>query len=187
MNVYIWTSGELKNAYIGEYIEETFTISNVPNNNSNVYVNIAKSWKTVKEVTFELTANNNWGTSSSERDCYFRISWSNNTTNRYGWAAQFYNGVNVNTFKVLGRINNNADTEFKTWPSLQTNWINTLKLVIGRDWGTKIVNWASESWTYTTAEKNIVDTIMNSSTINAYASREWWVTISTVNITVTYS
>jgi hypothetical protein len=46
MNIYLHPSGvkkKLKNDYIGEYVEGTYTISNVPNDNSNVYVNIAKS------------------------------------------------------------------------------------------------------------------------------------------------
>ena len=185
MNVYIWTSGELKNDYIGEYVEQTYTITNVPNDNSNKYVNIAKSWYTVQSVTIWLTSTDSWNTNNNT---YFRISWSNNTTNRYWWCT-IYNGTDysiTDLFRIVWRLNWATDTTFVDNVSINSS-SNTVKLEIFRDSCKYTINWSTTTHTYETSEQNVVQTIMNSSTINAYVSRQNWCTISDVTITVTYT
>lgn len=182
------TENPLQNAYIGEYVEwqQTFVITNVPNDNSNVYTSIAQSWKTIESVKFELTTS--W-TSNYPNDVYFRISWTNNTTNRYGGGVLYRDGAytDINNAVIRGRINGNTDGIF--WPTISVNAFqtNTISLKIGRESWIYIVNWTTQTWNYTTTEKNIVETILNSWTTNAYASRQGGASLSDVVVTVIYS
>ena len=183
------TMAELKNAYIGEYVEEVYTItgSSVPNDNSNVYKSIAKSWYTIQSVTIEISADNNGITTSSYRTVFCRLSWSNNTTHRYWLWFFFYDAGNENTLKIVWRKDNNSDVTFQTWPSLTSNWYNNAILTINRDWATRTVGWVSYSRTYTASEKSIVETVLNTWTTNFYVSRVWGVTISNIVARVRYT
>lgn len=176
MWVYIWTDKRW---------DETYTITDLPNTNTNKYISIAKSWYVVNSVVFEFTSV--W-TTNSNNDCYFRISSTNSSVNRYWWWVMYKQSWNtLNVFRVLWRLNNASDTMFRENTSLISgSWTNTVRLAFDRNSWSYTINWTTTTWTHGTSEKNIVETIMNSSTINAYASRQWWATIDNLTITITY-
>ena len=184
-NLRWWETGvkhmsDLKNAYIGEPRTE-YTLTDVPTWDVNKYISIAKSWHTVEKVEFSYTS-----TLQSNDNDWVRISWTNNTANRY-W-IWFTHANSIPQIQVNWNINSASPTMFQTF-SIQ-NWTHNIKFTI-ESWTTKLeVTWAntiSQTWTQTTAEKNIVDTVLNSSTINAYASRANGATLSDIVIKVWYS
>lgn len=171
----------LKNAYIGEPRTE-YTLTDVPTWDVNKYISIAKSWHTVEKVEFSYTST----LQSTNDNDWVRISWTNNTANRY-W-IWFTHVNNTPQIQVNWNINSASPTMFQTFSP--QNWTHNVKFTI-ESWTTKLeVTWAntiSQTWTQTTAEKNIVDTVLNSSTINAYASRDNGATLSDIVIKVWYS
>lgn len=181
MNVYIGTSGELKGAYIGEYIEQTYTLTWVPTGDINTYISIAKSWYKVSSVKFTYTT-----TVWTSENSWVRISWNNSNVDRY-WIWVTTNNPSTNVIKIDWRLNSWSDNLFKTYS--RNTWTNNVEFTIKRWTSTLIVsgaNTVNETWTQTTTEQNIVGTIMNSSTMNCYASRDAWWTVSDITITVTY-
>ena len=189
MSIYVWTS-EIKNVYIWttpvkevyvwttkvrpSEITETYTISNVPNNNSNVYVNIAKSWYTVKSVKFKCTASS---FSSSSSTVYMMCASNNSNKNRY-WPVLLQTETTI-----IGRLNWASNTVFQE-KSSSPNYTFSCELSYN-SW-TMTINGTTYNWTPTTAEKNIINTIFSSSTMNVYASREYVSTLSNIEVIVTY-
>ena len=182
MGVYIGTSGELKNAYIGEVWE--YTISNIPTTDTNVYVNVARSWKTIQSVTFNFTVN-----FVSGQACYIHISSNNSNTQRYGMVIGDYQWSRQNKNGIRGRLSW-SDTyyrEVSTW----FNFSGTTNVIfaINRNWNCSVsYNWTVTSYTATGTELTILQTIMNLSNMNVYASQtasllSW----NKVNVEVTYS
>lgn len=168
---------ELKNAYIGMVKE--FTLSAVPDWDVNTYINIAQSWFKVTKVTMKYTCN-----VGSHVNTWARISWNNNTTDRY-W-LWFTHTWSTNLIQITWHINNASDTIFYT--TSRNTGTNYVEFIMERGTTTIKCSWANTlnySYTQTTAEKNIVETIMNSATINCYASRQV-ATLSDVEITVGY-
>ena len=170
---------ELKNSYIGEYIsQQTFTLSDVPTGDVNKYISIAKNWYKVSEVKFKYTNTilSNW-----YADNRVRISWAASTTNRY-WIWFSYGVI-----QVSWRINWQDDSYF--FETAKNTWTTNTEFTITRDNWTIVCSWANTlnyTSTMSSSEKNVVATIMNSNTINAYCSRNNWTIVSDVTVTVTY-
>lgn len=162
-------------------ITETYTLTWVPDWDVNKYISIAKSWHRVNKVIFKysnttsVTNSNNW----------VRISWNSNTVNRY-WIWYTYTSW---VWQVLVNWNINSQSLTNFYTASKWSWTSNVIFTIER-WKTTLVStWATTintSWTQTTAEQNIVETVMNSATINAYASRNNWWTVSDITITVIY-
>jgi len=170
------------NVYIrAEYWDKKYVLSNIPDWDVNTYISIAISWYKVNKIKFEYTntipqdpANN-----------FVRISWSNNTTDRY-WIWFTFTSANPRLL-INWHINNQEDTNFLE--TTRNNWTNNVVFTIEREQKTLVCSWANtinQIYSMTDAEKNIVATIMDSATINAYASRDLGWTVSDINITVTY-
>lgn len=187
--IYVWSTniwnGKIWYGNQGSSSTDSYTISNVPNDNTNQYISIAKSWYVVNSVVFEFTSV--W-TSNTPNDCYFRISSTNSSVNRYWWWIQYRDDWTTrNRFAVIWRLNNNSDTQFReNFSLISDSWTNTVRLAFDRNGWSYTINWTTTTRTHGTSEKNMVETIMNSSTINAYASRQGWATIAPLNISVTY-
>ena len=202
MWVYIGTS-DLKNAYIGYVKEYTLDGSTVPNTDTNVYVDITQSWYTISRVILEWSVTYSWGATYSS-DFWCRLSYTNNTQTRWWLWLPFWsihqNGSNVNKWnpwwygKVDGRYQNGATTIFKAMSS--NAWVqvgtDTFRLDIWENGAICTVNSDTETWTYTTAEKQIISSIFGSSTAKFYASRSntsgyWPVINGNIIATVSYS
>ena len=175
----------LKNAYIGEYIYQDYTLSDIPTTDSNKYINVAKSWYTIQSVTFSFTA-----TTSSSKSWWVQISTNNSNSSRY-WLTINHNAgwYSTNTY-IRWRINWNSDTYYRTVSNWFNFWSNnTVVYTINRD-GTWIVNNNGTLNTYTATwdELNIIQTIMNLSNMNVYAyDKVWAIVWNKVNVTVTYT
>lgn len=152
---------ELKNAYIGEYIEEVFTMAKIEGTSSSVYsyLTIAKSWFTVKQVTIETEGKSNNTSYSWNINCWIRAN--NNSWNGYRFA--WWVGQN-NYFKI--EYTDGSYHDIRTWLQWgSTSWLNTIKLVIGKDEWSITLNWTKTTWTNTATEKTIIQGIFNSGTI----------------------
>lgn len=156
----------------------TYTLTWVPDWDVNKYISIAKSWYKVSKVIFKYsnTILSNW-----RADNRVRISGSNNTTNRY-WIWFSYGVI-----QVSWRINWQDDSYF--FETNKNTWTTNTEFTITRDNWTIVCSWANtlnQTSTMGSSEKNIVATIMNSNTINAYCSRDNGTVVSDVIVTVTY-
>lgn len=160
-------------------IVENYTLSNIATNDTNKYINVAKSWKTIQKVVFSLSfysTTSNW--------VYCSISWNNSTNNRY-WIAQPEAWI---TFYIRWRLNWASDTQYREIPWFVNNSTNTVVFTINRDGKCNIVcNWTSTDYTAWSAELNVIQTIMNLSDMNVYASQKWSaITGNSIDIKVTY-
>jgi hypothetical protein len=167
----VWTQ------QIRPVVTRTFTITEVPDWDVNKYISIAKSWYKVSKVKFQYTNT----TSNQIDDNRVRISWSNNTTNRY-WIWFSWSVI-----QVSWRINWQTDSYF--FETAKNAWTTNTEFTITRDNWTLVCSWANtinQTYSMSSSEKNIVATIMNSNTINAYCSRNNWTIVSDVTVTVTY-
>lgn len=180
MWVYIGTS-ELKNAYIGEVWE--YTISNIPTTDTNVYVNVARSWKTIQSVKFKFTA-----TYSSSKACYVLISSNNSNTNRY-WLSFWVNTSwsFASAISIRGRLWG-SDSYYRQITS-SISWAYNIEYTISRD-GNCVVkyNWNTTNYTATWTELTVIQTIMNLSNMNVYsADYGGLLSWNKVDVEVTYS
>lgn len=170
------------------WVTETYTISNIPTNDTNIYVNVAKSWKTVDTITFNAVVNY-----VSEKDCFMFIASNASNTNRYwlqyrarsntDWA---YTGT---WLYIRWRLNWWSESVFRK----STNWYstssNTISYTINRNWSCSFTcNWQTTSYTATGSELTMLQTIINSSSVTVYSSQEASViSWNKVDATVTYS
>jgi len=175
----------LKNAYIGEYIYQDYTISNIPTNNSNAYLNVAKSWYTIQSVIFTINA-----TTSSSKCWGVNISTNNSNSSRY-WLTINHNNSNfTNSNHIRGRLNWATDTYYRAVSNWFNFWsTNTVVYTINRDGNCTVNNnWTIISYTAGSTELNVIQTIMNLSNMNVYWYDTWWCLVwNKVNITVVYT
>lgn len=178
MNVYIRTDTPWT-------VTETYTISNIPTTDTNVYVNVAKSWYTIQSVTFSFTA-----TTSSSKSWWVQISTNNSNSSRYWLTINHnYDGIS-NSNNIRWRLNWATDTFYRTVSSWFNFWsTNTVVYTINRDGNCTVNNnWTIISYTADSTELNIIQTIMNLSNMNVYAYDTWWAIVwNKVNVTVTYT
>lgn len=181
MWVYLYPSGTetvLKNAYIGEVWE--YTISNIPTTDTNVYVNVARSWKTIQSVTFKFIVNRvSWG------GAYIQMSSNNSNTMRYWPILEMDNWLRIRWRTSW------SDTYFRTITTgYNSGGANNVEFTINRDGTWKVVcNWWITNYTATGSELTIIQTIMDLSNMNVYAAQNasWILTDNKVDVTVTYS
>jgi hypothetical protein len=192
--IYVW-SNEVSAVYVGNTkvrpseITQTYTISNIPTNDSNVYVNVAKSWYTIQSVTFNFTANY-----ASQQDAFFHISSNNSNTNRYWlvfrWHTSTERPYTWAWLYVRWRLNWAVDRYFIWWI---TSWFSTssnvISYTINRNGNCSITcNWTTTNYTAWTDELNIIQKIMNLSNMNVYSSQSWSIiSWNSVSVIVTYS
>lgn len=169
MGVYLYTN------------RKDYEIANIPTTDTNVYVNVAQSGYTIQSVKFKFTATSDWA--------YVHISWNNSNSNRY-WICCGKNTSNVSAdlCAIRGRLNWASDTYYRT-VSYSRSGTNQIEFYINRDGNCYItVNWTKTTYTAGTAELNIIQTIMNLSNMNVYASQNGaCLTWNKVDVEVTYS
>ena len=178
---------ELKNAYIWEYvptITENYTISNIPTTDSNVYLNVAKSWYTIQSVTFKFTSRL---AEAQNTYSWFHISSNSSNRDRY-WLVISWNYWIDN--QIRWRLNSSGDTYFRYVTNWYISWwsSNSVEFTIKRN-GTWTVNynWTITTYTADSTELNIIQTIMNLSNMNVYAyDQSWCIVWNSVGITVEY-
>lgn len=167
MSIYLWID------------KLTYTISNIPTTDTNVYVNVWQSWLTIQSVTFRFTVNwasNNW--------VYVQMSSNNSNTMRY-WPVL----ESAYWLRIRWRTSW-SDTYFRT---ITDGYIqggtNVVEFTINRDGTWKVVcNWTTTNYTATWSELTIIQTIMNLSDMNVYAAQNAdMLSGSKVDVTVTYS
>lgn len=160
-------------------LEENYTISNIPTTDTNIYVNVAKSWATIQSVAFRFIVNwasNNW--------VYVQMSSNNSNTMRY-WPVL----ESAYWLRIRGRTSW-SDTYFRTITTgYNSGWVNNVEFTINRDGTWKVVcNWGITNYTATGSELTIIQTIMNLSNMNVYAAQNAnMLSGSKVDATVTYS
>lgn len=172
MPIYMWREEQPYN----------YTISNIPTNDTNAYVNVAHSWEMIQSVKFNFVTTWKWA--------FVHISSNNSNSSRY-WVACWYD-TSGNLWEyctIRWRLNGASDTWYRQeWP--YNSWTsNTIEFYINRDGNCYItVNWIKTTYTAGTAELNIITTIMNLSDMNCYASQNGsLITDNKVDIEVTYS
>ena len=163
-------------------IVENYTLSNIATNDTNKYINVAKSWYTIQSVKFNFITTWWWA--------FVHISSNNSNSSRY-WVACWYN-TSGNLWEycaIRWRLNGASDTWYRQeWP--YNSWTsNTIEFYINRDGNCYIsINWTKNSYTAGSAELNIIQTIMNLSNMNCYASQAWsLITGNSIDIKVTYT
>lgn len=163
-------------------IVENYTLSNIATNDTNKYINVAKSWYTIQSVKFNFITTWKW--------TFVHISSNNSNSSRY-WVACWYN-TSGNLWEyctIRWRLNGASDTWYRQeWP--YNSWTsNTIEFYINRDGNCYIsINWTKNSYTAGSAELNIIQTIMNLSNMNCYASQNWsLITGNSIDIKVTYT
>lgn len=153
MNVYIWTSGVLKNDYIGEVYEYSYDFRN------KTLSQVQNDWWTFQEWSGTVAFNSNWvylrSTSYNLRMRNVKGPWTNAnkitmtmTATVWTWSA---------TFKLS--TSNNADTN-TTSINIDSNR-NKQELIIYWNWYS--FSWLS-SWTYT--QKVVLDLVNKTYTLS---------------------
>ena len=168
---------ELKNAYIGEYVEETYTLTISSNNVQDK----AKSWYRVKSVrmqgtvSFSGSAQAYIGTMQSTTWTWtpiYRVSIDKYTSPNSIW---FYYWANRWTWYTYDKHNETVNSS------------NTLDATITRDWSSITWNWTTYSYTYTAEQKTNVLSVLDSATfsLNCSPYNESYVSW-TITFTVVY-
>ncbi len=184
MGVYLYPSGtetELKNAYIGEYIEEVFTFAWISGSTTN-YKPISKSWYKVEKVIIQSNCIQN----ASSAWAYFFIT--SDTTRNYEWQLSFNIGSsNTSTFSgVRYRTGGSNIDEYRINSYVNYTTNNTFTMTFNRTWWELIVNWTTLSAEYSTSMTSVINTIMNSANIQ-YRQATSYATMWTQTVTVVYS
>ena len=171
------TMAVLKNAYIGEYVEETYTLTISSNNVQDK----AKSWYRVKSVrmqgtvSFSGSAQAYIGTMQSTTWTWtpiYRVSIDKYTSPNSIW---FYYWANRWTWYTYDKHNETVNSS------------NTLDATITRDWSSITWNWTTYSYTYTAEQKTNVLSVLDSATfsLNCSPYNESYVSW-TITFTVVY-
>ena len=194
MAIYVYPNGvetPIKNMYIGDVREVwEYTISNIPTDDSNVYVNVTRSWKTIQSVKFNLTCSY-----IQNRNAFVFISSNASNTNRY-WFTFRWDTTTVYEYTwswiyIRWRLNNSSDESiFRKIPNwFSTSSPNVIEYTINKDWNCSLTcNWQTTSFTATSSELTMLQTIINSSTMNVYSSQSWSIiSWNKVDVIVTYS
>lgn len=153
--------------------EASYTISNIPTNDTNKYV-LVWAVNSVK-FNFTFTAWSSWAW------VYVHISSNNSNSDRY-WLS--YN-KSYNSFIIRWRLSWASDTTYRNVPGFNSSWTNEVERTVNKNWECNITcNWTSTDYTAWTAELNVLQTIMNLSDMNAYWAQTWsyisWNSISIV-------
>ena len=150
---------------VTNYIISSYTISSIPTSDTNKYINVAKSWYTIQSVKFNFSTK--WyGT-------FVHISSNNSNSSRY-WVACWYNtsGYTWDSCAIRWRLNGASDSWYRNVTPYNGQQQNTIEFLISRNGNCYItVNWTKTSYTASSSELNIIQTIMNLSNMNCYASQ----------------
>lgn len=151
--------------WVTNYTISNYTISSIPTSDTNVYINVARSWYTIQRVKFNFSTK--WyGT-------FVHISSNNSNSSRY-WVACWYNtsGYPWDSCAIRWRLWGSDTFYRQEWP-YNWNQYNTVEFLISRDGNCYIsINWTKTSYTAWSSELNIIQTIMNLSNMNCYASQD---------------
>ena len=143
------TMAELKNAYIGEYIEETYTIDSFSDSSwwTTKTVNWYKSWYKIKKIVIEwsCTLNSSWtiypwiqSNDATESYTIFKF-WGTSSSNmkysyRYGTASEINTGINATKSNMY-----------------------TYKITLTADTWVLVLNWNTYSWQCDSTMENIIN------------------------------
>ena len=185
MNVYIWTSGILKNDYIWEVLTETYTIAKVSESAGSYvtnYVSIYKSWYKIKNVLIETS----WKSITSYWAILLYLADASGRNPSNGIWIYMRVGANTPKANLNGKY---SWTDFDIGTSIGTvsaTWTNTFSMNITDEWVvTTIVNWTTNNYTLTWNPKLALNNILNWTSIywqiQAVRSENWPATV-----TVTY-
>ena len=156
-----WQEYEIREYQQGWGIQ--YTIDNIPTDDSNVYVNVWQTWKTIQSVKFSFTF-----AASTSKWVYVSISSNGSSSDRYGVSQPEAESI----FYIRWRLNWASDTQYRNIPWFVNNSTNTVVFTINRDGNCNITcNWTSTNYTAWTAELNVIQTIMNLSDMNVYGSQ----------------
>lgn len=184
--IYVWSSA-IKEAYVWDVKVrprgvENYTLSNIPTSDTNKYINVSQSWKTIQSVKFSFSTQWNW--------TFVHISSNNSNSSRYGVAC-WYNTSQTywNSCAIRWRLNWASDTWYRQVTQYNRQQQNTIEFLISRDGNCYItVNWTKTSYTASSSELNVIQTIMNLSNMNCYASQDGaLISWNKVDIEVAYS
>lgn len=143
-----------------------YVIENIPTNDANAYVNVSQSWMTIQSVKFNFTvasatryASATISSNNSTRDKYQLLTWTNNSWT-WGW----------NYIGVRWRLSNAWETYWRYWQ--QPNTTYNVEWFISRDGNCYLkINDTTNTYTAWAAELNVIQTVMNLSNMNVYASQ----------------
>lgn len=161
------TAVPLKNAYIGEYIEENYTFSWFTGSTSEswttVYNSISKSGCTVESVT--ITASCTPTSGYAYVGSYLYIT-ADTTRNYEAQLSLNYGSWNTGTFSGIRYRTGGSNTdEYNVASYLNYTSTNTFTVEFTRTWWKLTMNWTNFSWTYGSGMSSVINTIMNSSNI----------------------
>ena len=190
---YWWTDNplnELKNAYIGEVVYQTYNLSAVDagTGESITFNDISKSWYNVTSISVEWS----WQVNSVSTGLLYTAITKTSDFNDARWFALNIGSGNTSAYSWL-RVRQNWSNLTPWWncqfSSSHINYTtnNTFKFTFDKDYNYNVViNWHTYSWTYTDATvKSAIDSILTSWTIKYRI----WVSgtqISAETVIVTY-
>lgn len=178
MWVYIyqnWVEKEMKNAYIGEYVETIYTIPYFQDTSGSVlwqqFISIYKAgYRPVKVII-------------NSKDCFkgtsswwWRYAWSYHAISITNWNIEWTSYLctcdpwiwqSDNTPWIIKRLSW-ALTKYRaldnsSWFNLY--WTNTIKFTIEEDKWEAVINWNTLSWTCTADEKSFIWTLFDSASL----------------------
>ena len=150
---------------VTNYIISSYTISSIPTSDTNKYINVARSWYTIQSVKFNFSTQWNW--------TFVHISSNNSTSYRY-WVACWYNTSQTywDSCAIRWRLWG-SETWYRNITPFDRQQQNTVEFFISRNGNCYItVNWTKTSYTASSSELNVIQTIMNLSNMNCYASQD---------------
>lgn len=154
------------NSVYKAFNKKNYTISNIPTNDTNIYVNVAQSWKTIKSVKLSFTA-----TYISGQACFPTLSSNNSSSDRYWMSFGYWSNWNQQQkLAIRWRLNWASDSFYRE--TAISSGTNTVEFIVNRDWNCSYtLNGTTTTYTATGVELNIIQTIMNLSNMNVYCSQ----------------
>ena len=151
---------ELKNAYIGEYTEWNFSISQITSSSSTSAESEVKIWKSgfrITKIIIETSA-----------QCQSNYYWNFNV---YLNSDSRATPLNYYRFAIGTGRNDYCRIEYWTMGWTQTNWQNlswrnstnnTVVYTIEATWANSTINSSDTTWSYTSSEETFVQSILES-------------------------
>ena len=173
-------NGLTATCWVTNYTISNYTLSSIPTSDTNKYINVARSWYTIQRVKFNFSTKWYW--------TFVHISSNNSNSYRY-WVACWYNTSQAywESCAIRWRLWGSDSwysqaTPYNSWTS------NTIEFYINRNGNCYIsINWTKTSYTAGSSELNVIQTIMNLSNMNCYASQDGsLITWNKVDIEVSY-
>lgn len=160
----------LKNAYIGEYVEETYHI------NASSNLNVYKSWNIINSIVLSWTET--WANNQSSEDVH-RITVADSTGTYQNWIqlyCSFPSKYGTNVYFQIIKLQNASTTILYTSPYWYT-WqlvAAEYELTITRTWWDLRVGTNTASWTFDSSMESIIETLFNWSSVYVIHKKYYW-------------